>query len=461
MPATSPPARSAAQAYAEWAAALTADAVPAAARAAAGTALLDVAGLCVAARRTDYVQAVLAAWDGDGPCTAIGHARGLDTAGAALVNGTAAHGEDYDDTFEGAPVHTGAVVIPAVLAACERHGLSGSDALRGIVVGAELMCRMALAAPVVIHRAGFHPTAVIGAFGAAAGVAAALGMSPRQTTDALGIAGSLSAGIIEYLAEGAWTKRLHAGWAAQSGLRAALLGQQRFLGPRTVLEGEHGFFHAFTAGATRGDLAAVTGGLGKSWRMERVAFKPYACGTMAQPYIDCAIALSRQGIDPADIGAIVCKVGEGTVHRLWEPLAEKRAPSTPYSAKFSVPFCIAVGFVEGAAGLAQFTEKTVSDTKILTLAAKVSYEIDPANEYPRNYTGHLEVTLKDGAVREARQPHLRGGVHEPLTHADLVAKFRANAAFGGWSEAQAARLEGYCAALFEMPDLTGLREFRA
>ncbi len=461
MPATPPPAQSVAQAYAEWAAALTADAGPAAARAAAGTALLDVAGLCVAARRTDYVHAVLAAWDGDGPCTAIGHVRGLDTAGAALVNGTAAHGEDYDDTFEGTPVHTGAVVIPAVIAACERHGRSGGDALCGIVAGTELMCRMALVTPGAIHRAGFHPTAVIGALGAAAGVGAALGLTPRQITDAIGVAGSLAAGIIEYLAEGTWTKRLHAGWAAQCGVRAALLGRHGFLGPRTVLEGEHGFFRAFTEAAGEPDFGAVTQGLGETWRMPQIAFKPYACGTMAQPFIDCAIALSREGVGAGDIGAIVCKVGEGTVHRLWEPLAEKRAPSTPYSAKFSVPFCIAVGFVEGAAGLAQFTEKTVSDATILGLAARIGYEIDPANEYPRNYSGHLRVTLGDGSVREIEKPHLRGGAREPLTPAEIAAKFHANTAFGGWPEDRAQRLEATCAALFDAPGLSGLNEFRA
>ncbi len=454
------PPESVSQTYAEWAAALATEDIPLAVRTAAENAVLDFAGLCVAARRSSYVQAVLASWDGDGACTALGQARNLDAAGAALVNGVAAHGEDYDDTFEGTPVHTGAVVIPAVLAACERNGRSGGDALCGISAGIELMCRMALAAPTAIHRAGFHPTAVIGALGAAAGAGAALKLSPRQMTDALGIAGSLASGIIEYLAEGAWTKRIHAGWAAQSGLRAALLGERGFLGPRTVLEGEHGFFRAFTDGAAAPDFAAIADGLGENWRAEDIAFKPYACGTMTQPFIDCAIALSRGGVDAADVVEVVCKVGEGTVHRLWEPLAEKRKPSTPYSAKFSVPFCVAVGFVDGAAGLGQFTEERVSDLDVLALAAKVGYEIDPANEYPRNYTGHLRVRFRDGTVREVHQPHLRGGVREPLSRAEISAKFHANAAFGGWSEAQAAGLEAYCASIFEHSDLSGLKRFR-
>ena len=160
-----------------------------------------------------------------------------------LINGTAAHGEDFDDTFEGGPVHAGAVIVPAVLAACERHRLHGQAALIGIAVGVESICRLGLVAPKAVHKAGFHPTAIFGAMGAAAGVGAALGLDIRQIVDALGIAGSMAGGIIEYLAEGAWTKRLHAGWAAQSGIRAALLASQGFVGPRTVFEGVHGLFN--------------------------------------------------------------------------------------------------------------------------------------------------------------------------------------------------------------------------
>ncbi len=220
-----------AELFAAWASGLSVDDVPPEVRDVAGSMVLDVAGLMVAAASEDYVAAVIASLDGEGKCTLLGHARGLDIAGAALVNGTAAHGEDFDDSFEGTPVHAGAVVVPAVLAACERFGRTGADALLGIVAGAELMCRMALVAPTAIHRAGFHPTAVIGALGAAAGVGAALGHSGRQITDALGIAGSLASGIIEYLAEGTWTKRLHAGWAAQSGVRAVASGRQRVSRP--------------------------------------------------------------------------------------------------------------------------------------------------------------------------------------------------------------------------------------
>lgn len=449
------------QAFADWVSSLRSDAIPPEVRSTAENALLDFLGLCIAARNSRYVQALLESWDGTGTCTAVGHASALDAAGAAVVNGTAAHGEDYDDTFEGTPVHAGSVIIPAVLAACERYGRSGADALCGIAAGMEFMCRMALVSPGAIHHAGFHPTAVIGALGSTVGVGAALHLSPRQLTDGLGVAGSLAAGIIEYLAEGTWTKRLHAGWAAQCGLRAALLGQHAFLGPRTVLEGEHGFFYAFGRGAGEKDFSVMTEALGTTWRMRQIAFKPYACGTMAQPFIDCAIRLANEGVAPGDIQHIVCKVGEGTVHRLWEPLSEKRNPSTSYSAKFSVPFCIAVAFVDRAAGLGQFTDERVADPEVRALAAKVTYEIDPADEYPRNYTGHIRLTLKDGTQREVRQPHLRGGAREPLSREEIRAKFRANAAFGGYPTEKAEAIEASCASLFDRPELGVLQSWRA
>jgi len=154
--------------------------------------------------------------------------------------------------------------------------------------------------PKAVHKAGFHPTAVFGAMGAAAGVAAALRLDARQTVDALGIAGSMASGIIEYLAEGAWTKRMHAGWAAQSGLRAGLMARAGFSGPRTVFEGTHGLFHGF-AHTTEGNYDALLGDFGTRWVTETLAFKPYPCGTMTHPYIDCARRLAARGIKPEDI----------------------------------------------------------------------------------------------------------------------------------------------------------------
>ncbi len=419
--------------------------------------LVDVIGLCVTARGADYVRSALAGCDDDGACTAIGHARALTAAGAALVNGTAAHGEDFDDTFEGGPVHAGAVVVPAVLAACERHRPDGAAALLGIAVGCEVLCRLSLVVPKAVHRAGFHPTAVFGTMGAAAGVAAALGLDRRGLVHALGIAGSMAGGIIEYLAEGASTKRLHAGWAAQSGLRAALLARAGFDGPRSVLEGTHGLFHGF-AHTTEGNYQALNGDFGKRWVTETLAFKPYPCGTMTHPYIDCARRLASRGIKAEEIEALVCEVAEGTVHRLWDPLPAKQRPSNGYGAKFATPYCIAAGFLRGGVGLEDFTDAAVRDPAVLALAAKVRYVIDPANPYPNEYTGHIRAELKDGRVIEERQPHLRGGAKEPLSRAAIEEKFVRNCRHGGWDDARIDRALGLARKLFTGPvDLRALR----
>ncbi len=412
--------------------------------------LLDVVGLALTARNEDYVKITLAACEDAGPCTAIGHARTLTAPDAALVNGTAVHGEDFDDTFEGGPVHAGAVIVPAVLAMCERHKLDGRAALLGIAVGVETMCRLSTIAPTLTHKAGFHPTAVFGALGASAGVGAALGLAPRQLVDALGTAASMASGIIEYLAEGAGTKRLHAGWAAQSGLKAALLGRAGFSGPRTVLEGAHGFFYAF-ARTTQGDYDALTGDFGSRWVTETLAFKPYPCGTMTHPYIDCARRLAARGIKADDIAEMVCEVGEGTVHRLWEPLAAKQHPANGYAGKFSTPYCIAAGYVRGNVGLSDFTDAAVRDPKVVALAGKVRYRIDPQNPYPKNFTGHIRATLRDGSIVEERQPYMRGGAQEPLSRADIEQKFLLNARHGGWSDARAAAVLTTLGATFDGP----------
>lgn len=421
--------------------------------------VLDVLGLCVAGRGEDYIQAILGSVEADGKCTAFGHAGSFNAYDAALINGTAAHGEDYDDTFEGGPVHSGAVVVPAVLAACEREGLGGDALLLGTAVGAELMCRLALVAPGATHKAGFHPTAVIGALAAAAGVAAALRLDAKQTASAIGIAGSMASGIIEYLAEGTSTKRMHAGWSAQAGIRAALMARGGFAGPRTVLEGTHGFYKAFAPSRTP-NYDLLMHGFGQQWVMQSIAFKPYACGTMTQPYIDCAIGLAERGVKAEQIRDIVCKVGEGTVHRLWETLAVKHRPPTPYAAKFSTPFCMAVGFFDRRAGFQQFTEARVRDEAVLSLAAKIRYEIDPDNEYPNNFTGHLLATLNDGRVEEIKQPYMRGGARDPLSPQELQSKFEDNLRYGGWSAAQAQQARTWCDEVFQQTSMEGAARFR-
>lgn len=414
---------------AEWGAGLAEGDVPPAMAATVRNILVDVVGLCLAARQTDYVAATLKSGE-TGEHVVVGHMARLTAADAALTNGTAAHGEDFDDTFEGGPVHSGAVVVPAILAAAERHELSASRILLGLTAGIELMCRLGLTAPRAIHKAGFHPTAVLGTHAAAFGVAVARGLPPRAIRDTLGVAGSMASGIIEYLGDGSWTKRMHAGWSAQAGIRAAGFGEAGFVGPAAVFEGEHGFFKAF-APTIEPLYDKLLGGLGQHWYGEAITFKPYPCGTMMQPYIDCAGRLRDEGLDLDQIDHIVCSTSDGFVHRLWEPADLKAKPPTSYASKFSVPFGVALGLVRGHAGLADFSDEAIADKAVLRVAEKVGYIVDPDDPYPARFTGHVRVTLKDGSVREVRQGHMRGGSEEPLSRSEIEAKFRDNARYGG------------------------------
>src|SRR5438309_774818 len=322
MPSESPKA-SVAETLAHKIAAIKPGGLPAATTRKCEDLLIDVVGLCVTARNEDYIKSALAGCDDDGPCTAIGHARTLNAAGAAFVNGTAAHGEDFDDTFEGGPVHAG-----------------------------------------------------------------------------------------------------------------------------TVFEGVHGLFQGF-AHTAKGDYDALIGDFGTRWVTDTLAFKPYPCGTMAQPYIDCARRLAARGIKAEDIAEIICEVAEGTVHRLWEPLADKQRPANGYAAKFATPYLLATGFVHGGVGLGAFTATAIRDARVLALAAKVKFVIDPDNPYPNNYTGHLRATMNDGSVVEERQPYLRGGAQEPLTRQDVTDKFLLNAQHGGWDAAQADGALKLLAGLFQ------------
>ena len=391
--------------------------------------VVDIAGLCIAARNTDYVRAVKAASE-PGDHIIIGHTERVSPSSAALINGTAAHGEDFDDTFEGGPVHSGVVLVPALFAAGQMYGLSNDRVMLGIAVGTEILCRLALTLPKAVHKAGFHPTAVLGAFAATAGICAACEADKKTTANALGIAGSMASGIIEYLGDGSWTKRMHPGWAAQSGLRAHGMARAGFIGPRYVFEGAHGAFTTFAHSITP-LTENLFSGLGSTWVMDQITFKPYPCGTMVQPYIDCAMALRARSVRTANIKRIVCKTAEGIVHRLWEPLDLKQKPPTAYAAKFSVPYGVALGLVRGHAELGDFTDEAVTDQELLAIAGKVVFEIDPDNPYPAAFTGHVRIEYEDGSVEEAERGHMRGGAIEPLSRQEIDDKFRANVRFGG------------------------------
>jgi 2-methylcitrate dehydratase PrpD len=313
------------------------------------------------------------------------------------------------------------------LAVGEETQASGKAVLEAAVAGTEVMCKVGLVAPGKFHARGFHPTALCSTFGAGAAAGKLYGLNAAQWSDAFGLCGSQSSGIIEYLADGTWTKRLHPGWSSHGGVVAALLAQEGFRGPGQVFEGTHGFYRAFGGGSDY-PFEKLTE-LGAQWEIPKLAFKSYPCGSISHPYMDCALKIKQKHAPAAeDIAEVICRTAEGPVHRLWEPLADKQTPISSYGAKFSLPFSIAVMLIRGRAGLEEFSDDAIRDEKLLALAKKVRYVLDPTIDYPRHFSGHVKIMLKDGRVLEENQPHPRGGLEDPLPPEEIQAKFRANAA---------------------------------
>ena len=398
----------------------------------AGLLVLDTLGCCLAAAPYDFGRAARATAErlgGPTESALVGSRVRVAAANAALANATLAHGLDFDDTREDAIVHTGSVAVTTSLAVGEATGASGRATLEAIVAGVEVMCRVGLAVPGKFHARHYHPTALTGTFGAAAAAGKLYGLTEDELVRAFGICGSQASGIIEYLADGSWTKRLHAGWAAHAGVVAALLAHAGFTGPETVFEGEHGFYRAFAGGLDEARLDELLGTLGVAWELEQLTFKPYPCGSIAQPYMDCAARLrAGPGVSAGRIAAIRCRTAAGPVPRLWEPLAAKHTPPNGYAAKFSLPYLLAAIFVKGRAGLAEFADEAVRDAEVLRVARLVTYELDATIDYPRQFVGDVEVTLTDGRVVREKQDRPRGGPDAPLTRAEIEAKFRGNAA---------------------------------
>jgi 2-methylcitrate dehydratase PrpD len=417
------------QVIAEFASRLNLSEVPPAIVDKAKLVFLDTLGIALASSTMDFGQMVARVAQklgGANESRMIGSPVRVAAANAVLVNGTLAHGLDYDDTLEEAIVHTGCCAGITAMAVGEEIGASGRSVLEAAIAGTEVMCKVGLVAPGKFHARGFHPTALCSTFGAAAAAGKLYRLDLTQWSDAFGLCGSQSSGIIEYLADGSWTKRLHPGWSAHGGVIATMLAREGFRGPKTVFEGTHGFYRAF--GGTNEYRFEKLSELGSIWETPRLTFKSYPCGSISHPYMDCALTL-RQKYDIAahKVVEVICRTAEGPVHRLWEPLEQKRHPPTSYAAKFSLPFSIAVILARGKAGLEEFSNEAIQDPGILRLANKVRYEIDPTIDYPRHFSGHVRITLDDGTVLEENQAHPRGGLEWPLPPDEIEDKFRANA----------------------------------
>ena len=390
---------------------------------------LDILGIALTASTHEFAPAVrgaLEAWGGRGDCTVVGAKVTAAAPLAALANGTLAHGLDFDDTHAASITHASAVVVPTVLAVGESQGADGRRLVTAAVAGYEAIARLGMAAPGAFHARGWHATAVCGPFAAALAAGTGAGLDGPALTAALGLAGSFASGVQEFLEDGSWSKRVHAGWAAHAGVVAAALARGGFLGPPTILEGRFGLYRTFL-GLDPDRRPFET--LGREWETLRVGFKPYPCCQYLHAFVDCALALRRaHGVSPEAIDTVECLVPAGEVPIVCEPRPAKLRPRTSYDAQFSLPYTIAAALLDDRIGLDTFTPERLGDGRLLRLAERVVHAVDPASHFPQGFPGWVRLRLGDGRVLEAREPDGRGGPSRPLGREAILEKFRDNAA---------------------------------
>ncbi len=412
---------------------LSSESIPAGVRRRARHLILDAIGCALAGRRFEFASRALAGiagLAGQGPRAVIGHAERLPIRDAALANGLLAHGLDYDDTHSEAIAHFTASVFPAALAVAAELGKSGRELLAAYVAGVEAGARIGAAARGGFHDAGFHPTGVVGAFACALAAGKLYGLDPTQLAHAQGIALSLAGGSLQFIEDGAWTKRLHPGWAAASGIAAAVLAKEGFVAPLAAYEGRHGLYANFLGALKeRCDLSRITRGLGEDWETLNVAVKPFPACHFVHAFADCAIALRREGADPDGVRSITARVPSGIVAAVCEPAANKRRPVSGYDARFSLPYVAAASLRAGKFGIEELEPAALADSATLALADRVGYEIDPEAEFPRYYGGELVLRMADGRQFRHRERVNRGNAERPLGEDEVQAKFLENAGF--------------------------------
>jgi 2-methylcitrate dehydratase PrpD len=444
--------------FASFAGRLAPEAIPAEVVGRAKLHLLDATGIALASTTYDFAQHTANAFSGlagAGEAPVFGMALRLPLRDAVHLNGVLAHGLDFDDTHSGAVTHLTASLWPTVFGVALREGASGEEALAAYLAGIECGARIGIAAKGGFHAKGFHPTGLVGAFACAIAAGWLMDLSEPQLGHAQGIVLSMASGSLEFLADGAWTKRMHPGWAGVAGITAAALAKQGFVGPGAPYEGRYGLFNAYTADGI--DLAGIADGLGERWEMANVAFKPFPACHFNHAFIDAALALRRQGVRPDEIASITARIGAGPVPVVCEPEAQKKRPGGAYEAQFSVHYVVAAALQRGRFTLAELDGDALSDPAILALADKVGYEVNPASAYPRYYDGEVVATLQDGCEVRHLEAMNRGSDGNPIPPADIVAKFHDNAA-RAVSRRRARRIHDAVMALDRAIDLDDLAD---
>ena len=402
--------------------------------------ILDAVGIALASHRFEFagvslrgIEALAAAGNADangGAATVIGHPRRLPLRDAAMANGLLVHGLDYDDTHVPGIIHATASAFPCTFALGERLGASGEDVLTAYVLAVEAGARIGSVPRGGFHRQGFHPTGLVGAFGCALGAGRLLGLDAGRLAMAQGVALSTASGSMEFLEDGAWTKRLHPGWAAVAGITSAYLAGAGFVAPRLPYEGRFGLFRTHLGAGAAGDCdhSLATHGLGETWELDRVAVKPFPACHFLHGCADAAIAIARgHDLDPGEVEEVIALVPEETIATICEPAAKKVRPTSDYDAKFSVQYAVAASLSRRAFGLAELEEDALADAGILDLAKRVRYRPDPASAFPRAFSGEVVVRTRDGRELRHREEINRGADDRPLSNGEIAEKYMDNA----------------------------------
>lgn len=444
------------QQVARFLAACTLESMPQAVRERAALVMLDAIGTAYAASRYPFAPVALSALSslGHGDSVVIGMDARLALRDAVVMNGILVHGLDYDDTYLPGSVHLSASSVPTVLALGAQHKTSGKDALLACLLGLEIGARIAQAAQGGFVNAGFHATGIAGAFGATAAAGRLMQLNAEQHTLAQGIALSFTASTLQPLQEGAWTKRVHPGWAGSSGVTAAAFAKSGYVGPMQAYDGRFGLYTAFLgehAKSARPDM--VIEGLGDRWEFTRTSIKLYPACHQLHAFMNAAIRIAQKEKLTADnVESVRALIADAAIPLVCEPLAAKLKPNSSYSAQFSLPYAVACALQRGQFGLNEIEAPAYTDASLLALANKVNYEIDPHPGFPKSRSGEIIVQMKDGRVLRERDEILPD---EPASAAAIVAKFEQNTE-AVLSRADAARVQDTVLGLENVGDINEL-----
>ena len=419
-----------ARAVADWATTIDYDSIPADVIAATKLRILDVIGLALAGGDTPFgrgTRAAAHALSPPGPSRVFGTGEKLGAGTAAFANAACAQALEYDDTHNESIVHMSSPSVAAALAIAETRRVTGRELLAAIAIGNEISCRVGSVSPGEFHRRGFHPTALFAPFGVTYLAGRLLALDATSMSRAAGICGSFASGLLECWADGTQSKFLHSGWAAQSGISAALLAQAGVTGPPAILEGRFGLFASHLQDpATSKNFARVTDGLGVAWDSRNSSFKPYPAAHVLHPYIDALLrAQEAHGFRPEDIVRIDCPVAAFIVPIVCEPLDEKVAPATEAHGRVSLQYTLAE--VLYAARLGRTAYEQHRNPAIRALATRVYYHVDPSYPGPGRFKGAVQIALKDGRVITDVQEYNRGSAENPMSEQELRDKFDDNA----------------------------------